>query len=251
MKSRAFTLIELLVVIAIIAIMAAILFPVFQSAKSAAKATTCMSNLKQIGMSMFLYQSDNDDGFPNNGDPYLWVGRRFRWPIMPYLGAAQSQSSTSFDKIGTDPSVLLCPADTLSGPQFDATSYAYSVAFYQNASVLPSLGIVNLINGIANPGAGANPTTQFGSSVSQISRKVMVTEYYNSHSFTGKGPIGFWGTLGPGLTPGADRFTGRRNYLFTDLHASSTPTSRIKPNLVNCPDPNLTEGGIAGSDLKD
>ena len=59
--TRAFTLIELLVVIAIIAILAAILFPVFAQAKKAAKTTTAISNMKQIGTSTMLYVTDSDD----------------------------------------------------------------------------------------------------------------------------------------------------------------------------------------------
>lgn len=60
-RCRAFTLIELLVVIAIIAILAAILFPVFAQAKLAAKAASCLSNLKQIATSSQIYAADNDD----------------------------------------------------------------------------------------------------------------------------------------------------------------------------------------------
>jgi prepilin-type N-terminal cleavage/methylation domain-containing protein len=52
LRRRAFTLIELLVVIAIIAILAAILFPVFAQAKAAAKITSSISNLKQLGMAL-------------------------------------------------------------------------------------------------------------------------------------------------------------------------------------------------------
>lgn len=62
MKTKsAFTLIELLVVIAIIAILAAILFPVFASAKEAAKKIQSLSNLKQTVLAWQLYQGDYDD----------------------------------------------------------------------------------------------------------------------------------------------------------------------------------------------
>ncbi len=61
---RAFTLIELLVVIAIIAILAAILFPVFAQAKMAAKRTSDLSQVKQIGTAYQIYLSDNDDFTP-------------------------------------------------------------------------------------------------------------------------------------------------------------------------------------------
>lgn len=65
---RAFTLIELLVVIAIIAILAAILFPVFAQAKAAAKKTSCLSNMKQLALGMYLYSGDSDDRYPANNE---------------------------------------------------------------------------------------------------------------------------------------------------------------------------------------
>ena len=68
LSRRAFTLIELLVVIAIIAILAAILFPVFSQAKEAAKKTSCLSNLKQIGLAMTLYVDDHDGILPDRRD---------------------------------------------------------------------------------------------------------------------------------------------------------------------------------------
>ncbi len=93
-----FTLIELLVVIAIIAILAAILFPVFAKARDQARRTSCLSNIKQLGLGILMYVQDYDETFmtTQNGlggdypgwDPYCgtWVGFR-SWVriIQPYV----------------------------------------------------------------------------------------------------------------------------------------------------------------------
>lgn len=85
MLRRGFTLIELLVVIAIIAILAAILFPVFAQAREKARQTACLSNMKQIGLSIKLYAQDYEEKFPNgcyNG--YDGPGTERNWGVDIY-----------------------------------------------------------------------------------------------------------------------------------------------------------------------
>jgi prepilin-type N-terminal cleavage/methylation domain-containing protein len=92
LAQKAFTLIELLVVIAIVALLTAILFPVFSRARENARRTSCLSNLKQIGLGALQYAQDYDEtmigtelGEDTPASPeYFWAEM-----IAPYTKSAQ------------------------------------------------------------------------------------------------------------------------------------------------------------------
>jgi len=97
-NQKAFTLIELLVVIAIIAILAAILFPVFAQAREKARATSCLSNMKQVDLAFQMYLQDYDEVMvpmwvTHTGDKWQGNGNggTYYWPYLmqPYIKSWQ------------------------------------------------------------------------------------------------------------------------------------------------------------------
>lgn len=102
---RAFTLIELLVVIAIIAILAALLLPALSQAKAKAHRINCLSNVRQVGISVQMYAGDNRDFVPMHTQAGTWL-----WDVKKETANAliDSLSAATTSPAGRR-KILYCP----------------------------------------------------------------------------------------------------------------------------------------------
>jgi prepilin-type N-terminal cleavage/methylation domain-containing protein/prepilin-type processing-associated H-X9-DG protein len=139
-RRKGFTLIELLVVIAIIAILAAILFPVFARAREAARATTCRSNLKQIGTAASMYEQDYDETcLPAFVGPAQTYGGQ--WPdlIDPYLKNLGNAVGTAYNFEGK---VYMCPTAPVISDKTVRRPYGYNFVYLGRSATMVSLAAV-------------------------------------------------------------------------------------------------------------
>ena len=119
MKRSCFTLIELLVVIATVALLVAISAPASQSARQQAKTVLCGSNIKQLTLSLFIYEIENQTlpyGFhntlspPPGGYPGGSAYDRMGWWWFSYIEGF-------FNKANSKKTVLRCPSKRLNSPK--------------------------------------------------------------------------------------------------------------------------------------
>jgi prepilin-type N-terminal cleavage/methylation domain-containing protein/prepilin-type processing-associated H-X9-DG protein len=128
--TRAFTLTELLVVIGVIAILAALLLPLLGRAQESGRAAVCLSNLRQVGISLQLYVQDNRNHLPTMRDRSLTMTNSLPSPdivLSNYLGNVR---------------ILKCPSDKQNLFETTGSSYAWnSLLNGQDAEHLSALGM--------------------------------------------------------------------------------------------------------------
>lgn len=149
-KECAFTILELLAGVAIVGILVAILLPTVSNLRAAARSAQCLSNLRQVGLALNAYATDNGNRFPKihgkKSGETIWMSK-----AAPYAGMPE-------DSIGSPPlprsaGVFVCPEFPAAAREARETSYRYngavvSVWQYDRAAMRSKIFLVVETEGI-------------------------------------------------------------------------------------------------------
>ena len=238
-----FTLIELLVVIAIIAILAAILMPALSQARERAKASQCVSNLKQLATAGQAYADNNNDLYP------MWYGHwESHWTYMlqfkKYFAAGSHSGAANYKALAYKVQalqpigILKCPSaretDVTAYNKHNGTHYAINEYTYIDARAATNLA--NSLNRGKAPGRVPSEHMMFTDNnkehCSSSDASKPASWYANANTFRY-----FEGTAltttGEAATPGIQRHQGGMvaNVAFWDGHVGQVNPAGGKHNI--------------------
>lgn len=130
-RHAALTLVELLVVISIIGVLLALLLPAVQQARAAARRTSCMNNLRQLGLAIAQYTDSHGGRFPRGADDpsdlTSWV-----FTLAPYLENVDA--------------MRICPEDPLRQAWHETRGTTYLLSEYLAMDIPESVETIDQLD---------------------------------------------------------------------------------------------------------
>jgi prepilin-type N-terminal cleavage/methylation domain-containing protein/prepilin-type processing-associated H-X9-DG protein len=215
-----FTLVELLTVIAIIGVLAGILVPVIGSVRTSAKQSVSVSNMRQVGVAMLAFVSDNRGHFPlsthSHDNKDSWINT-----LLPY--------------VGDNNEVRTCPLDPRKDLLIERRLSSYTLNEWllpvDNGDGYVSDWRYNRLNLIPNPG---KTFVVFMGCEHKTSPSI-------SHDHTHGTGWNNWLQVIADIDPdrfrkstrSPDRTEGSSPYAFADGHVSVIPAATLQAALAN------------------
>jgi prepilin-type N-terminal cleavage/methylation domain-containing protein len=173
---KGFTLLELLLVVTVIAMVAALLLPALSSAKSKARRSVCLNNLRQLNLGVRMFADNSNDTIPapikDNGPPNCFT-------VYAKLAA---------NDLGENAALFACPADTFHYDYNERISEAQHLqARSHHSSYAFNGGNFPLINGIPRwPGIAGRKLN----SIREPAKTVLVAEFAALYPYSWHQPSG-------------------------------------------------------------
>jgi general secretion pathway protein G len=207
---QGFTLIELLTVIAIIGILAAIIIPTVGKVRDSAKKAQCVSNLKQIGMTIGLFLNENKNIMPFSADDTSTGWHQYMAPLTRLTRSTATIQKEAFN----DPKanhIFNCPSDT---------------NFYRTYTANAQF----MIQRISNPGK-TMPYTKIPSPSTKIivtdSEPPAIVPADPTLANGDPGPFAVNNNASDYLTKIGSRHGGKANALYADFHVGAVDRLKL------------------------